>query len=194
MSWSTLVSSRTAALGIGSLTLAVAGVGVGIAEAGGHASTIRGCVAKSDGALRVVHGAEDCTSHETSISWNKQGPKGSPGQSASSGTFQMYANVDQFGNLGSHFGAVSASDTKDGPPSGHGDRYVVTFDHPVGSCAAQVQAGYAAGNDSADEIAAEVTPGSGPNALDVIFGNAIDGDSTADGVPSAFMITVTCAD
>jgi hypothetical protein len=168
-------------IGIGSIGLA--GVGVGLAAASGS-GTIHGCVAKSNGSLRVVSSSKDCTSHEKAISFNKQGPQGPQGpqgiagQSASSPTFQMYANVDGEGDLGSNYDAVSAKVDSIG--------YTVTFNRPIGQCAAETQPGKAGGSDSPVAATSVVDP-DGPDGFRVAFY-----DSNLMQVSDAFMMTVTC--
>ncbi len=46
------------------------------------AQTINGCVKDKNGALRIVADSSGCTSRETAISWNQQGPQGKPGSDA----------------------------------------------------------------------------------------------------------------
>lgn len=186
--------ATASALGIGGLIIAVGGTGIGIAAVASHGGTIHGCAAKSDGTLRIVHSAGDCGSHEKAISFNQRGPRGPrgpqgvPGGSGSSGTVTMFANVDQFGNLGSNYGAVSAVDHN---PSGY-DSYEVTFSHPIGSCAAVAEPGWAGGNDQAGEYVSEVVyDRDNRNAFDVGFQNPHD--SSGYPVASAFMLIVTCA-
>jgi hypothetical protein len=43
------------------------------------AQVINGCVKTKNGALRIVADPADCTSRETPISGNQQGPQGEPG-------------------------------------------------------------------------------------------------------------------
>lgn len=98
-------------------------------------------------------------------------------------TFQMFANVDQFGDLGSNSGAKSVKLHKSDPLV-----YDVTFNKPIGSCAAQVQPGFAGGNLDAGPYTSEVVD-SAPKTFEIEFL-----DTTKNTfVTSAFMITVTCA-
>jgi hypothetical protein len=175
------------AMGVGSLAVA----GLGVAVAAGHGNTIHGCVAKSDGALRVVHRASSCKSHEKSLSFNihgprgpqgPQGPQGSPGDPATSRTIQMYANVDAEGDLGSNVDATGATRISAG-------EYSVAFNRPIGNCAAIAQAGQAGGTDPILPIPSAVSyDPSNPDQWDLEF---VDSPTrTADN--TAFMLTVTC--
>lgn len=101
-------------------------------------------------------------------------------------TFQMYANVDAEGNLGSNSGVVRV-----GPLAG-GIGYVVTFSKLIGHCAAVVQPGKAGGADVVYS-AMPVVNFAGTNyatskAFNVQF-------YTADGnvIRDPFMMTVTCS-
>jgi hypothetical protein len=49
------------------------------------AQVINGCVKNKNGALRIVADPTDCTSRETPISWNVQGPQGEPGVDGADG-------------------------------------------------------------------------------------------------------------
>jgi hypothetical protein len=49
------------------------------------AQTINGCVKDKNGALRIVSDPTSCTSRETPISWNQQGPQGVPGAAGDPG-------------------------------------------------------------------------------------------------------------
>ena len=60
------------------LLLAVSLVAVCLAGAA-SAQVINACVKTKNGALRIVSDPADCTSRETPISWNQQGPQGDPG-------------------------------------------------------------------------------------------------------------------
>jgi hypothetical protein len=191
-----------AAMGLGALSVA----GLNVAVAAGHSGTIHGCVANSDGALRIAKSASSCTSHEHSLSFNKrgpqglqglqgpqgpQGPQGAPGASGGSGggsgTFQMYANVDQNGNLGSNFDAVNSARVQDT----NGDTfYSVFFSKPVGSCAAVVEPGFAGGELTAHPVPTEVVID--PNN-DMAFNAEFVPSNSTSGEASAFMMTVTCS-
>jgi hypothetical protein len=196
MSLSTSVKlCAVAAMGLGAVGLA----GLDVAVAAGHSGTIHGCVANSDGALRIVKSTASCTSHEHSLSFNKrgpqgpqglQGPQGAPGSGGSgggSGTFQMYANVDQNGNLGSNFDAVSATEFQ---VTGGATGYTVVFSKPVGSCAAVAQPGFAGGDLTAEPDASEVII---DPKNDMEFEVEFVAPNDDVGEASAFMMTVTCS-
>ena len=91
-------------------------------------------------------------------------------------TFQMYANVDAEGDLGSNYGAVSAQWVE------AVDLYRVTFAHPIGSCAAAVQVGKAGGTDSSTFVSTIVFD-AGTNTFDIEFSPHPE---------QPFMLTVTC--
>jgi hypothetical protein len=203
-----LITSRllaAGAIGLGSMGVA----GIGVAVAAGHGGIIHGCVAKSDGALRVVHSATSCNAHERSLSFNAhgargpqgaqgprgpqgvQGPRGpqgvqgapgTPGTSAASSTFQMYANVDAEGDLGSNVDAVTAKRVAKGS-------YRVTFNEPIGSCAAVAQAGKAGGVDTSEPLPSTVE-------FDDMFSDTWDiaflTDNGQDLEDTPFMLIVTC--
>jgi hypothetical protein len=59
--------------------------GVAWATAPSDDSTIQGCKAKKNGALRVVAGPADCSKNEQSISWNQHGPQGEAGADGAAG-------------------------------------------------------------------------------------------------------------
>lgn len=186
------------AIGMG----AVVTVGAGVAAAAHHGGTINGCVAKSDGSLRIVASTSSCSSKEKALSFNArgprgaqgpqgpvgpQGPKGDPGDGGTTttpSTFQMYANVDAEGDLGSNVDAVKAMVDK--PETGV---YIVTFDKPIGSCAATAQPGDAGGTDKPTQLAstAEYVQGQ-PDEWLVAFFNY----NTNEFEATPFMVTVTC--
>jgi hypothetical protein len=175
-------------IGIGSIGLA--GVGVGLAAASGS-GTIHGCVAKSNGVLRVVNSSKDCTSKEKPTSFAKQGPQGPqgppgvPGTSASSGTFQMFANVDGEGDLGSNYDATSAQ--------AFNGVYIVTFTKPIGHCAIMAQSGKAGGSDTPHSDTSVVEPnslGANPDSNHQVLVGFTGSDGNADNTP--FMLTLTC--
>jgi hypothetical protein len=175
-------TSSVVAVAVGAIAMGCIGVaGVGAAVAAAHGGTIHGCVAKSNGALRVVKQASACGSDEKSLSFNARGPRGPQGPAGSSGTFQMYANVDAEGDLGSNFGATKAEATQ--IPG----QYVVTFAQPIGSCAAVAQSGKAGGDDFAGAYPSIVNF-EGTNAFIVAFVNPANNQETA----TPFMVTVTC--
>ena len=97
-------------------------------------------------------------------------------------TFQMYANVDAEGDLGSNFDAVSASLETISPT------YVVTFTQPIGHCAAAAQAGKAGGPDIVN-FAESVVLAGGAKSFVVGFKTAADGQL----IREPFMLTVTCS-
>lgn len=177
-------ASKVPLVVVGILSLGVAGLG-GAAVAASQSKTIHSCVAKSDGALRIVHRANSCTSGEKPLSFSArgpQGPQGPPGSPATSGTFQMYANVDAEGDLGSNFDAVGAA--RFGP-----GQYGVKFNQPIGSCAAIAQAGQAGGTDPILPIPSAVSfDPSNPDQFDLEFVDS----PTRKADDTAFMLTVTC--
>ena len=97
-------------------------------------------------------------------------------------TFQMYANVDAEGDLGSNFDAVRAFvDTT--------NVYVVTFTQPVGHCAAVAQAGKAGGPDSVDFAESLVVPGNAKSFVVAFKKSSADADFVRD----PFLLSVTCS-
>ena len=58
--------------------------GVGLGAGGANEDVIHGCVNPSGG-LRVVGPQEDCKKNENRLSWNRQGPPGTPGQAGPPG-------------------------------------------------------------------------------------------------------------
>ena len=56
------------------------------------AQVINGCI-KSNGTLKIVANPADCTSRETPISWNQEGPQGEPGEPGEPGIDGSDANV-----------------------------------------------------------------------------------------------------
>lgn len=175
-------TERMLATAVGAIAAGSVGiVGVGVAVAAVHGGTIHSCVAKSDGALRIVKRAHSCSSSERSLSFNARGPRGLPGPAGSSGTFQMYANVDAEGDLGSNFGATAADE------STIPGQYEVTFAQPIGSCAAVAQSGKAGGDEFAGAYPSIVNF-DGSNAFIVAFVNPANNQET----PTPFMMTVTC--
>jgi hypothetical protein len=183
---------------LGSMSLVV--VGLGVAVAAGASGAIHGCVAKSDGTLRIVHSAKSCGAHEKPLSFDSRGPRGLQGPagpagstgpagppgpaggSASSTTVTLYANVDAEGDLGSNSGATGASRIAAG-------NYAVAFDRPIGSCAAVAQAGQAGGTDPILPIPSAVSfDPSNPKQWDLQF---VDGP-TRTALNTAFMLIVVC--
>jgi hypothetical protein len=173
------------ALGTGSVAVAIAGTGVALA--GSSTKTVHACVSKSGGAVRFISKSKRCKSKERSMTLNKRGPRGRQGPAGTTGTFQMYANVDGSGNLGSNFDAVSAIEVDPGTPT---PSYTVTFNHPIGSCAAVAQNGFAGGALAASGYPTRVVfDAKNPDAFDVQINENAD---PSEPVSQAFMIVVTC--
>jgi hypothetical protein len=102
----------------------------------------------------------------------------------------MYANVDQHGDLGSNVGAVSAKEVDAGTPT---LSYVVSFNKPIGSCAAIAQNGYAGGNLPASGFPTRVSNDpKDPNAFDVAVNENAEPAEPVEPVEQAFMLIVTC--
>jgi hypothetical protein len=183
------VKSRSL-LAVGALALGAVGVS-GVATAAGHSGTIHGCVNKSSGALRVVTHPSACSHGETALSFNTRGPRGLRGPRGARGpsgataptrAFQMYANVDAEGDLGSNVGAVSASRISTG-------EYSVVFNRPIGSCAAIAQAGEAGGTDPIYPVPSAVSfDHSNADGWDLQFVDS----PTRTAINTPFMLTVTC--
>ncbi|MBE7189676.1 hypothetical protein [Jatrophihabitans endophyticus] len=95
-------------------------------------------------------------------------------------TYQMFANVDAEGDLGSHYDATKVHLNQ---VSGN---YTVTFSKPIGSCAAQAQPGKAGGPDPVRMQAISTVVAHGTKSFDVHF--TIDGAGQFE----PFMLTVTC--
>jgi hypothetical protein len=165
------------AIGLGSL--GVAGIGSAVVVRHAHAKTIHGCVAKSDGALRVVKHAHSCTSGEKRISFNQRGRRGPAGKSP---TFAMFANVDGEGDLGSNHDAVAVTNGSPG-------EYTVKFSKPIGHCAAVVQSGKAGGPDKPAPVVSTVQP----SLTDTKHTLLIDFHDLSGNVANTpFMLTLTC--
>jgi hypothetical protein len=170
---------------IGAGCIGVTGVAAAVAASDAH-GTIHGCVAKSDGALRIVKQAGACNSNEKPLSFNARGPRGLPGQqglpgqSATSQTFEMFANVDAEGRLGSNIDAVSATESSI-------QQYGVQFSHPITNCAAQVQSGKSGGDDFSGPYTSIVNF-DGTTGYVVAFINPANNQIVAN----QFMLTVTC--
>lgn len=131
-----------------------------------HSFIVRGA-ALAAGAGLVVTGVAACTVPTPA--------------KATTTTFQMYANVDAEGHLGSNFDAVSVT------PQSIGPNYLVTFTQPIGHCAAAAQAGKAGGTDEASFVSSIVVPG-GPRSF--VVGFSVPGSGSLKKEP--FMLTVTC--
>ena len=99
-------------------------------------------------------------------------------------TFQMFANVDAEGDLGSNYDALTA-----GIYGGSID-YFVKFKKPIGGCAAVVQVGKAGESDEPSPATPIMTP-AGPQRFNITFENP-DGNAV-DLVHNPFMMMVTCA-
>jgi hypothetical protein len=190
-----MTSATLVAVGAIGMAL-VATAGVGVAAAAHHRGTINGCVAKSDGRLRIVGSTSKCRSKEKALSFNARGPKGpkgpagprgrkgDPGDGGTPTTYQMYADVDAEGDLGSNVDAVKV--VVNTPKTGV---YTVTFDKPIGSCAATAQPGEAGGTDEPLQLASTATFVQGqPDAWQVAFFDAHSNEFAA----TPFMLTVTC--
>ena len=107
-----------------------------------------------------------------------------PAATSKPATFQMYADVDAEGDLGSNSGAVRVD------PLGGSIGYVVTFNKPIGRCAANVQPGKAGGPDLV-RAAMPVVNFAGRNyattkSFNVLF------DTGSAFIRDPFMMTVTC--
>jgi hypothetical protein len=172
-------------------SLGAAGTGIAMTASNGSGTTIHACVARSNGALRVVqHGG--CRSNERALSFNTQGPRGLRGLRGPRGAaapspadVTLFANVDQAGDLGTNAGATAAAEIGDEYPY-----YTVSFDRPIGSCAASVQPGYAGGALTAQQATAVVEfDEDDPKKFDIYF----DAAGNAGRAETAFMITLTCA-
>jgi hypothetical protein len=60
---------------MGLIALVVAGGGLALA-ATSSSGVVHGCVNKRSGVLRVLHGSQRCSKHESKLNFNKQGPPG----------------------------------------------------------------------------------------------------------------------
>jgi hypothetical protein len=99
-------------------------------------------------------------------------------------TFQMFANVDAEGDLGSNYDAVSAGTL---PGS---SQYRVKFTKPIGHCAAVVQDGKAGGPDDLSLASSDIVP-LGKKGYDITFG--VPDQTGQDQLKhEPFMVTVTC--
>ena len=78
---SLLVPSPAMAIAVSALLAASAGLAVAATSTG--VPVIRACANKKTGALRL---ASKCRRNERAISWNKNGPQGTPGPTGGSGT------------------------------------------------------------------------------------------------------------
>jgi hypothetical protein len=96
-------------------------------------------------------------------------------------TYQMYANVDAEGDLGSNHDAVKVQLAADS------HIYTVSFAHQIIHCAASVQAGRAGGTDPVFVVSSVVAQ-SGKSAFLTRFT-----DPDGNKINEPFMITVTCS-
>jgi hypothetical protein len=64
------------------IAVLAAGAGVAIGTGLAATATINGCVTKANGALRVIYPSkgQSCTSKESALKWNEQGPAGAAGK------------------------------------------------------------------------------------------------------------------
>jgi hypothetical protein len=99
-------------------------------------------------------------------------------------TFQMYANVDAEGDLGSHYDALRAGIF---PGS---TEYFVKFKKPIGHCAAVVEIGKAGGSDDSTPASPIVVPG-GLQSFHITFEQPNPGGGTQL-MHEPFMMIVTC--
>jgi hypothetical protein len=110
---------------------------------------------------------------------------GGPAASSTPATFQMYANVDAEGDLGSNYDAKSAR-----PFNGV---YIVTFTKPIGHCAIIAQSGKAGGSDVPHPDISTVEPnaiGANPDPVHQVLVGFTGSNGLADNTP--FMLTLTC--
>jgi hypothetical protein len=114
-------------LGVAGLVIAVAGVTGGVAYATIPANgVISGCYTKSGGTLRVIDPSTgSCSSKETSLNWNVQGPTGPQGPAGPAGVQGLQGPKGDPGINGAP-GAPGAS----GPagPAGTSDAYLAKND------------------------------------------------------------------
>jgi hypothetical protein len=77
-----VVRKRPVRVAIGAAILLGTAAGLAYATIPGPGGVIQGCYAKSNGGLRVIDSpAASCTSKETALAWNQQGPTGPRGPS-----------------------------------------------------------------------------------------------------------------
>ena len=113
--------------------------------------------------------------------------RGAPSASPAPATFQMYANVDAEGDLGSHYDATSAR--------AFNGAYIVTFTKPIGHCAIVAQSGKAGGSDTPQPDPSTVLPnniGANPDPVHQVLVGFTGSDGFADSTP--FMLVLTCKD
>ena len=70
-------SKHAKRVGVGLLAAVAVLGGTGVFAIGEGGEVISACVAKKDGTMRI---ATTCKSTETPLTWNQQGPQGTPGQ------------------------------------------------------------------------------------------------------------------
>lgn len=78
---------RSLRIGLLAAAVALAGSAIAYAAVPGTGGLISGCYEKRTGVLRVIdaEAGKTCTSRETPIGWNEQGPKGEPGPTGPQG-------------------------------------------------------------------------------------------------------------
>jgi len=74
-----------AAAAVSSVVTAVAVGGVAVAAGSSNQKVIQACVNKGNGTVRVVADAAACTSNESALTWNQEGPSGTPGAQGPAG-------------------------------------------------------------------------------------------------------------
>jgi collagen triple helix repeat protein len=92
------------AAAVSSVVTAVAVGGVAVAAGSSDQAVIHACVHKSNGNVRVVNDAVACSSNETALNWNQDGPagpQGSPGPQGSAGSAGAQGPAGPQGSAGS---------------------------------------------------------------------------------------------
>jgi hypothetical protein len=103
------------------------------------AATIYACIKKKTGTARFVSRTTKCKRGETKISWNSQGPAGTPGTPGAKGetgskgetgpaATTLWAVVSETGTLARGSGVVGSSEERPG-------EYAVTFNRNITKCA-----------------------------------------------------------
>lgn len=105
-------------------------------------------------------------------------------RTAKPATFQMYANVDAAGDLGSHHDAEKVELENPSDPF-----YAVIFSKPVGHCAADAQVGNANGKGKTVSATSRVISAGGNGSKVFVVGFT---DANGNAVTDPFMVTVTC--
>jgi hypothetical protein len=117
-----------------------------------NGGVISACYAKSGGALKVIDPATDsCSSKETALTWNAQGPAGPPGPTGPAGPTGPQGPKGDPGAPATAYwvvmradGSVASGSGLDPTPGGTGKfsgsngNYVVKFARNVSGCAASV--------------------------------------------------------